>query len=193
MPDSTSVQLASPFDRIFADRAEAEWAFTFLSQTLELLKAGSNGYRPCALTLPKQHKRRLLRFNFGPWLLLDFCGPSSHYGKRIHLALLAYEFETDPSKRWFVFNYPHDRRGVGVYRFSWAEVQSMDPSLAEHYEASMHYAGELFTRWKGSPYRLAHQSQLFAAVLDPALRAHVLTHGLEPSFTNSSPGESANG
>ncbi|HXF61912.1 MAG TPA: hypothetical protein VNK95_09855, partial [Caldilineaceae bacterium] len=110
-PDSTSSQLASPFDRIFADRAEAEWAFTFLSQTLELLNAGSNAYLPCALTLPKNHKRRLLRLNFGPWLLLDFCGPSSQYGKRIHLALLAYGFATDPRKRWFVFNHPHDRRG----------------------------------------------------------------------------------
>ncbi|HXF60781.1 MAG TPA: hypothetical protein VNK95_04145, partial [Caldilineaceae bacterium] len=62
----------------------------------------------------------------------------------------------------------------------------------EHYEVSMHYAGELFAHWKGSPYRLAHQSQIFAAVLDPALRAHILTHGLEPSFISSLPRESTN-
>lgn len=177
--------LAPPFERIFADYAEAEWGFGFLRQTIDLLNAGANAYRPCVLTLPKNHKQRLLRFNFGPWLLVDFCGPTSKYGKWIHLALLRDGLATASRKEWFVFSHPHDKRGMAVYRFTWAEVQSMDSELTEHYEVSMQYTGELFGHWRGSAYQLAHQPQLFAGIFDPALRASILTHGLDPFFRDS--------
>src|SRR5690606_27112093 len=174
--------LAPPFDCIFADRAEAEWGFGFLRQTLELLNAESNAYRPCVLTLPKNHKRRLLRFNFGPWLLMDFCGPKSEYGKRINLALLRDGFATDLRRQWFVFNHPHDRRGVGVYHFTWAEVQAMNEDLVEHYQASMHYIGALFSGWQGWPYRMAHQPQIFTGIFDLTVRDSLLTDGINPFF-----------
>jgi hypothetical protein len=182
-----SSKLATPFDDIFADPDEAMWGFDFLRQTLDLLNAGVNHYRPCVLTLPKSHKRRLLRFNFGPWLLVDFCGPESTYGKRINLALLTGEFGIDPRKKWLSFNYPYDRRGVSIYKFTWEEIYTMGAELTEHYEASMHYAGELFTKWKGSPYRLAHQPQIFAGIFDVEVRADLLRHGLNPLFPTEPP------
>lgn len=182
MTTSTPAPLATPFQAIFADRAEAEWAFMFLRRTLDLLNTGTNGYRPCALTLPKNHKRRLLRLNFGPWLLIDFCGPHSQYGKRINLALLTEGCPAIREKQWFVFNYPYDWRGGGVYCFSWAEIQQMDEELAAHYVASMHYIGGLFGKWQGSPYRLAHQPHVFAAIFDPQVRATLLTKGINPLF-----------
>jgi hypothetical protein len=58
----------------------------------------------------------------------------------------------------------------------------MGNELLEHYEVSMHYAGELFAHWQGSPYRLAHQPQIFAGVIDPAVCDYILTHGLDPLF-----------
>lgn len=178
----SAAKLASPFDDIFSGEAEAQWGFTFLRQTLDALDAGANHYRPCALTLPKSHKLRLLRFNFGPWLLVDFCGPTSKYGKRINLALLTEGFAIDPRKKWLSFNYPHDKRGVSIFTFSWEEVRSMDAELSAHYQASMHYTGQLIGYWKGSPYRLAHQPQIFAAVFDTGVRDDLLRHGLDPMF-----------
>jgi hypothetical protein len=184
MSNSTSPQLAPPFDAIFADYEEAEWGFDFLRQTFEALDAGVNHYRPTALTLPKSHKLRLLRFNFGPWLLIDFCGPTSKYGKRINLALLTHGFDIDPRKLWLTFNYPYDRRGVSIFKFSWQEIKAMDEELKEHYAASMHYTGELIGYWKGSPYRLAHQPQIMAATFDPAVRADMLRNGLDSLFVH---------
>jgi hypothetical protein len=180
----TPPQLASPFDAIFADYDEAQWGFNFLHQTLALLNAGTNEFRPCVFTLPKSHKLRLLRFNFGPWLLVDFCGPASTYDKRINLALLTGEFGIDPRKHWLSFNYPYDRRGVSIYKFTWKEIRAMDNELIEHYEVSMHYASQLFANWKGSPYRLAHQPQIFAAAFDPTVRADLLQNGLDPMFVH---------
>ncbi len=60
----------------------------------------------------------------------------------------------------------------------------MDAELTTHYEASMHYTGELIGKWKGSPYRLAHQPQIFAAIFDPCVRADLLQYGLDPLFTH---------
>jgi hypothetical protein len=179
---ATTSQLALPFADIFADDEEAQWGFDFLRHTFDSLNAGANEYRPTALTLPKSHKLRLLRFNFGPWLLVDFCGPASTYGKRINLALLTHGFEIDPRRLWLSFNYPHDKRGVSIFKFTWEEIKNMDAELTRHYEASMQYTGELIGYWKGSPYRLAHQPQIFAAVFDPVVRADLLQHGLDPLF-----------
>ncbi len=184
MSDIDTPTLAPPFDAIFHDHAEAQWGFDFLHQTFDALNAGENNYRPTAITLPKSHKLRLLRFNFGPWLLVDFCGPMAKYGKRINLALLADDSAVDPRKKWLSFNYPYDRRGVSIYKFSWEEIQQMDEGLKERYAASMHYTGTLIGYWKGSPYRLAHQPQIFAAVFNLEVRADLLNHGLDPHFTH---------
>jgi hypothetical protein len=174
--------LAHPFHAIFEDEAEAHWGFDFLQHTFDLLNARANDYRPTAITLPKSHKWRLLRFNFGPWLLVDFCGPRSTYGKRINLALITDDRAVDPRKKWFAFNYPHDKRGVSVYQFTWPEIKHMDAALENHYATSMHYTGELIGKWKGSPYRLAHQPQIMAAVFDATVRADLLQNGLDPFY-----------
>ena len=184
MSDSTLPALATPFDAIFHNYAEAEWGFDFLRHTFEKLNAGVNHYRPTAITLPKSHKLRLLRFNFGPWLLIDFCGPTAKYGKRINLALLTDDTAVDPRKKWLTFHYPYDKRGVSIYMFTWQEIKEMDGDLKAHYEASMQYTGELIGYWKGSPYRLAHQPQIFTAVFNPEVRADLLQHGLDPLFAH---------
>lgn len=182
--DTPVIQLAPPFAEIFNDEAEAQWGFDFLHHTLDVLKAGDNHYRPCVMTLPKSHKLRVLRFNFGPWLLIDHCGPTSHFGKHIHLALITDDMAVDPRKKWLSFNYPYDKRGVSIYRFDYQEIKKMDAKLTAHYEESMRYTGELIGYWKGSPYRLAHQPQIFAAIFDPTVRADLLRYGLDPLFVH---------
>jgi hypothetical protein len=181
--ESATPKLAPPFDAIFADHAEAQWGFDFLRHTFEKLNAAENNYRPTAITLPKSHKLRLLRFNFGPWLLIDFCGPTSKYGKRINLALITDDLAVDPRKKWLSFNYQYDKRGVSIYKFGWQEIKQMDAQLTKHYEASMQYTGELIGYWKGSPYRLAHQPQIFDGVFDLAVRADFFQYGLDPLYT----------
>lgn len=116
---SEQPHIAPPFNAIFDDQAEADWGLDFLGHTLDLLDAAPNEYRPVSLTLPKNYKQNLMRFNFGPWLLIDFSGPASTYGKIIHLALIADNTMVDPRKNVFAFNHPHDVRGVAIYRFTW--------------------------------------------------------------------------
>lgn len=177
-------RIAPPFNAIFADQAEADWALDFLGHTLDLLDAAPNEYRPVSLTLPKNYKQNLIRFNFGPWLLIDFSGPASPYGKIIHLALIADNTAIDPRKQVFAFNHPHDRRGVAVYRFSWQEIRAMDEDLTSHYQTSMYYTGALFSHWRGTPYRLAHQPQIFAAVFDADIRTDLWANGLDPFYVH---------
>ncbi len=180
-PDpSAAPLLAAPLRHIFADWVEAEWGFQFLRTTLALLGAETHGDRPYALTLPRSHKQQLLRLNFGPWLLLDFCGPGSEYGKRINLALLKEGVVVDPRREWFTFSRRFVRREVAVYHFDWPEVQAMDAELTELYKESMDYIGGLFAHWQGSTWRLVHQRQLFASIYDPVLRDSFFEAGLNP-------------
>lgn len=177
--------IAPPFNKIFDDQYEADWALDFLRHTLDLLDAAPNEYRPVSLTLPKNHKHNIIRFNFGPWLLIDFSGPASSHGKTVHLALIIDNDMVDPRKKVFAFNHPHDKRGVAVYRFQWAEIKSMQDDLASHYQNSMYYTGALFSHWRGTPYRLAHQPQLFAAIFDQDVRSDLWANGLDPFYTHN--------
>ncbi|HOU42273.1 MAG TPA: hypothetical protein PK829_13485, partial [Promineifilum sp.] len=60
--------LAPPFDSIFIDRAEAEWAFDLFAETATRLGGGPDDPR-IAVTLP--HDQTMMRLNFGPWMAID--------------------------------------------------------------------------------------------------------------------------
>lgn len=180
VPSNGSV-LAPPFCNIFENRAEAEWAFHFLRQSLDLMGADANGYKSCVMTLPKEHKNHLLRLNVGMWLVIDFAGSGcKKYGRRVHLALIIDDSSPYRDRQWYRFDNRRDYRGVALYHFTFEEVRAMDNWLAPHYVESMRYVGSLFGGWAGSPYARHHQHQVFASVLDPGMRASLFTHGMDP-------------
>ena len=92
--------LSKPFSQIFADLDEAKWAFGLLKETLDRLGVISYDDERFAITLPKNG--RVLRLNFGPWLVLGFKNPELTEN-RITLTFIADLAKVDDS--FVTFNF----------------------------------------------------------------------------------------
>ena len=57
---------------IFKTRIEANWAFDLLATTLEILGATGPEDKRISLTVPKNYNGKVLRLNFGNWLVMNF-------------------------------------------------------------------------------------------------------------------------
>ena len=66
------------------------------------------------------------------------------------------------------------------YALQFEQVRHMTPDLEAHYERSLHAIGEMYSDWKGTPFRHAHQQAIMEAVFDMEKRKHLLTNGLPP-------------
>lgn len=172
--NSASPNLAPPFDLIFDNGEEANQGFEFLRRSLDLMNAQANNYRSCVLTLPKNHKGRLLRLNVGMWLCIDLFGPYKSRKKGVHLALLTEGMAAFQWRQVGTFSNRGHKREVGVFFVEYKDVLNMSAEFTQHYEESMRYIGKTFGSWVDSPFRHAHQEKVFDAIFDPAKRKHIL-------------------
>ena len=161
--------LAPPFDSIFIDRAEAEWAFDLFAETATRLGGGPDDPR-IAVTLP--HDQTMMRLNFGPWMAIDV---SRKRGK-MDIVLPIAEAETlgltehdEPFR-----NDP----GMAVVFIPLESARDMSAEMRQVYESGMARLRDRFSHWEGTPYTPAHRPELLAALFDQEKRALLLEHGL---------------
>lgn len=164
--------LAPPFDTIFADRAQAEWAFDFLADTVKRLGGGPDDQR-FALTLPKG--RNLLRLNFGNSMVVDIADGRQTF----HLTALVKAMESAFSfERWSTF------QGVAaafnVYDIPPDLIRDWVPGLQAVYEQSIEELRKLFSGWGRSNLRPSHVDVIFQALFDVGKREELLSKGLSP-------------
>ncbi|KAA3663539.1 MAG: AAA family ATPase [Chloroflexi bacterium] len=163
--------LAEPFNSMFVDIAEAEWAFDLMADLVE--KVG--GFGPddprFALTMAEGH----IRINFGNWMALDF--PP----ERIRITLLKKLGDSvKPISVWGKF--ANSKEDTAVHVYPRTVFRAPEPTLQKAYEASCLYMRKRFRKWKGTPFRHAHISEIFNAVFDSDLREKLLLEGLrEPA------------
>lgn len=174
--------LAAPFSEVFADRAEAEWAFGFLRQCMRWLGVEGPDNKLCVLTLPKD-RPQVIRFNFGEWVVVDLRGPKAYGGKGISLALLMDGPGLEQHKHWGAFKSFPNALPVAVYELPLEPLKEMSGEFAQHVERSFRYIGTLFANWSQSQFRRVHRQELMDAVFDTTARAKLLTEGL-PSTGN---------
>ena len=170
--------LAPPFDSIFIDRAEAEWAFDLFAETATRLGGGPDDPR-IAVTLP--HDQTMMRLNFGPWLAID----ASRRRGMMDLALPIAEaealgftehdgpFRADPE--------------MAVVYIPLESARDMSAELRQVYESGMARFRARFSHWQGTPYILAHRPELLAALFDREKRAQLLENGLPTLPLSDSP------
>ncbi len=162
--------LAEPFASIFEDRDQAEWAFDFISDTVDRVGGSPNDKR-FAMTL--RHSKTLLRLNFGNWMLLDVSRESG----TIHLALLIEPMQSHFSfKRWGAFAQDN---GVAVFTIPITVAREWPPELQSIYETSMDHIAKRFRKWKGTPFIHSHRPEIFQALFDEEKRDDLLRKGLK--------------
>jgi 5-methylcytosine-specific restriction protein B len=177
--DEDSQILARPFDTIFGDWETAEWTLDFLHHSLKFLGATGPEDERFALTLPSNHYPHVLRLNYGRWVVMDCRGPGAYEGQGFSLALL--KDTTDLHARyesWGNFRQADDKRPIAVVELPMPLILEDNRKVMQAWEESARYIGNLFSDWVRSPYRRAHQQQIFEAIFDQDNRRILLSTGL---------------
>lgn len=180
--------LPEPFASIFQDKGEAEWAFGFLRETAERLGVKGLDDPRVALTLPKG--RDLLRLNFGQWLIVSLFGPSATTN-RAEIALLTGL--VDPPAKYSAFARGTDEPEVCVCEYSIESVRAMDAPLRGAWNKTLDFIAAKFRDWEGSPFRNAHQPELFQMVFDEEKQKQCLAKGLDLAEAQDAPVEDTGG
>lgn len=171
--DMTAQRLAPPFDSIFADRAQAEWAFDLFADAAKWLSDSPDDPR-LALTLPLS---KLMRLNFGNSMVLDF----GNHGRDVHLTALIEDIERiydfDRTDAFRVTVKGTDKQ-FAVYTLSPELVRECPSELRTIFERSMREFGKEFESWKHSNLRRSHVPELFEGLFNKGKRDRLLTQGL---------------
>ena len=170
--------LAPPFDKIFADRAEAEWAFGLLADTCAHLGVESPADPRIALMLP--YGGTHLHLNFANWLALGF-EPLGD-APEVAIAILTDTPGIDRF-RGDAFKSASGATAFCLKYLPRTELRA-DASLKEALGRSQKTLVEYFAHMKSSSLRRYHVPELADAVFDDAVRDRLLTEGLENEVVN---------
>lgn len=165
------MKLAKPFNTVFRNREEAEWAFDLFRETIVRLGLRNVADKRFALTL--RHNNTVLRLNFGNWMVLDV--------RRgfVEIALIDQVVKLDiKPETWGAFAVRDElETKVSVHVLPTEVVRTWSANLREVYEKSLDFIALRFKNWKASPYRHAHQAEIFEAFFDKVKQQHLLNYG----------------
>jgi len=170
--------LGAPFDKIFVDRAEAEWAFELLADTCARLGIESPTDPRVAFTLP--YGGTHLHLNFANWLALGFepLGDATEMA----IAILANTPEIDRFKG-DAFQSKSGPTAFSLKYLPRTEFRA-DASLKEALGRSQESLVEYFAHMKTASTRKYHVPELAEAVFDESIRDRLLTEGFEKVAVN---------
>lgn len=178
--DQATPHLAAPFASIFNTWAEADWAFDLFADVARRLGVTGPADPRVSFTYGVNQRRKVLRLNFGNWMVTDVARSDSAEGLHLRMALLADAFEplglTAP--RFDAFTQKAGAPEVRVYELPASLLIDMPDGLRGVYEASLAYIAGVFAHWKAGVWRFAHQQEIFDAVFDPIQRQRLFTAGL---------------
>jgi len=167
--------LAAPFDTMFVDRDEAEWAFDLLAQAFVTLGVRAPDDPRIALTLP--NGGRYLHLSIANWLILGFEPLADTDVPDMTVALLS---DTPGIER---FRGGAFKTSAGDTEFSLKRVPRdafrSDPAFPTTMVASQEAILRFFSGLQASSRRKHHCPELADAVLDAAARDELLTVGLD--------------
>ncbi len=166
--------LAYPFDKIFANYAEAIWAFNLMANTAEKLGITSGNDERLSVTL--QQDTGVLRFNFCNWLIVGF-NAKAKGPLTMHLALLeslAGDYgDYDLGK----FAQKENEPPICSYLLP-LEQAKLIIEKSDIYEQTLHHITQRFLRYSRSPYRRSNVKQLANSIFDTEIRLKLLENGL---------------
>ncbi len=165
---------APPFDKLFQDWEEAEWAFELLAETFGRLGVTGPDDERYALTLRRDGS--VLRLNFGNWAVLSFYAPgTSAYRLELPLVNDLVELDCDYNQ-WTPFAAVDP--SISGYDLPVEAVMPLEGKLRRVFEQTLPYVSNRFKDWSRSPFRGYNQIQIAEAIFDPSRRAALLTEGV---------------
>ena len=172
--------LAPPFDAIFADREEAEWAFDLMRQTLERLEISDATDARFRVSLRRASRGGMrLRLIYANLVLLEFRGPQSAE-KRVEISLLAEYAEELEQYLLYDYRVAEGQPDVNLYHVPIKLAQELVSSSMDTYLETLDVIRDSFGHWRRSPMLGRPQPELARAVFSDEERDRLLAEGLEP-------------
>jgi 5-methylcytosine-specific restriction protein B len=164
--------LSKLFSQIFMDLEEAKWAFGLIKETLGHLSVISSEDERFAITLPKDG--RILRLNFGQWLILDFRNPELAEN-RVTLTFLKDLIKIDDSLATFSFAKKASEPDVRNYSLPIEMVRPLEGDLRNANEKTLDYIKDKFGAWRRTIWRKHHVTEIGEAIFDEEKLEKLLT------------------
>ncbi len=166
--------LAYPFDKIFANYAEAIWAFNLMAKTAENLGITSGDDERLSVTL--QQNTGVLRFDFCNWLVVGF-NAKAKSSLTMHLALLENLAGNYSNYNVDKFAQKDNEPQICLYLLP-LEQAKLILEMSDLYDQTLHHIAQRFLRYSRSPFRRSNVEQLASAIFDTGKRFELLEGGL---------------
>jgi hypothetical protein len=188
------VGLAAPFDAIFADFEDAEWAFEVARKGLEACGVMGPDDPRLSVTMPKHHKGRGLNISVGPWYILGFYG-AGHKDHKLCCTLLEGEpVVSELGKDGYSFKKPLPGGEATIYRVDRDAQERLWPDIEDAFLRTMQEVGARFSSASQHAAAAAiHEPEIAKAIWDTDLRARILKQEIQqpPNVWVYSPGRLA--
>jgi len=171
-PDASADVLGPPFDKIFADRADADQGLDLMAQALGKLGVINNQDERFAVTL--NAGAHLLTLDFGPWCVMRW-GPASK-PDRLQLAMFADAPGTSGMEVHFRFKQKVEDHEVVLRLMGPGTVTA---EVRQHFLETARLVGSTFAHHGICGERKYHVHEVAEAVFDESIRDRLLTEGLE--------------
>jgi 5-methylcytosine-specific restriction protein B len=171
LPPDGSEALGPPFDKLFADRAEAEAALELMAEVLAALGVTTNDDARFAVTYSANTRR--LTLDFGPWCMMR-CWPVERV-RRLQLALFERSGVLDDLPIDFRFKEADQDRPVVLRTM---QPATLNDDIRSSSLDTAREAKALFGHRNSSNWRRYHIEEIGAALLDPTKCDTLLTNGL---------------
>lgn len=170
-------KLSKPFNKMFKDWKQAQWAFDLFQTAAEYLGVQAPDNPLISMTCRYYPGGQKIRLNYGMWLVLGINGKASSITS-IHIAL----FKDKVNLPWLDagdFIQPAGEPQTTLYEISLEDFKKNEVEILEVFAETMHFVAGRFSSWKGSPHHLHNIEQLTAAIFQSDLREKVLSYGLQ--------------
>ncbi|MCK6627770.1 MAG: AAA family ATPase [Anaerolineae bacterium] len=175
IPYNAEKRLAKPFSKIFVDRAEAEWVFDFMRDTITEL--GINDLNDQRFAITFTHRHNVLRLDLGNWAILSFRKRNSP--KRVSIPLIANQVDLDRDFETYNYAQKSDEPDIREYSFSIDMINPLTGELQVAYKNTIDYLAKRFKNYSRCPWRdRYHVSEIAEALFNLEKRTKLLNEGL---------------
>lgn len=166
-------KLSKPFNKMFKDWQEAQWAFDLLQTAAEHLGIQKPDDILVSVTNPNGLE---IRLTYGIWWVLGIKTKANTIR-----SILVTLYKDKIKLPWIYegdFKTTVTEPPTTLYELSVKDFKENQEQIMEVFAETMQFVSERFGEWKANPHHQANIEKLLSAIINPDLRDETLTKGI---------------